>query len=104
MDKTDGTSDLARKHRRKGGVLRQMSDRQSDVKELISGLRKTEDKTVIEGLAGNLGYDDDLVVACVLASLEMGRDPDRQIEIEDLIWAGAFLDHLDTQGFAVSSK
>lgn len=85
-------------------MIRQMSDRQSDVRELISGVRNTDDKSVEEGLAGNLGYDDDIIVATVLAAKEMSREPDAQIEIGDLIWAGAFLDHLDTQNFQIGPK
>lgn len=99
-----GTSDLVGKHRKRGGVIRQLMERQLDVKELIQGIRDTEDRTVEEGLAGNLGYDDDVVVATVLATKENSKDPEGDISTIDLIWAGAFLDHLDTLGFEVRRK
>ena len=101
---SDKTNDLAMNYRRRGGLLRQLSDRQSDVRELISFVRNLEDKTVEDGLAGNLGHDDDSVVCVVLAVLEMGKDPSREVTVNDLIWAGAFLDHLDTMGRTVRAK
>lgn len=85
-------------------MLRDLSDRQSEVRELLAAIRVEEDKTLEDGLAGNLGHDDDAVTVVVLAVLEMGKDPDREVTVNDLIWAGAFLDHLDTQGMAVRSK
>lgn len=100
----DKTDDLARKYRRRGGLLRQLSDRQSDVRELLNSVRHEEDKSIEDGLAGNLGHDDEAVISVVLAALEMGREPDREVTVKDLIWAGAFLDHLDTQGKTVRAK
>lgn len=103
MDR-DKTNDLAMKHKRRGGLLEQLSDRQSDVRELLSSLRSAEDKTMEDGLAANLGHDDEAVVAVVLAVKEMAKDPDGEVTVVDLIWAGAFLDHLDTQGKTVRAK
>ena len=100
----DKTCDLARKPKRRGGLIRQMSDRQSDVRELLSALRNLQDKRVEEALAGNLGYDDDQITVVVLSILDNTPDPDREILVDDLIWAGAFLDNLDTQGFRISRK
>lgn len=85
-------------------MLRELSDRQSDVRELFMQLREMQDKTQEEAIAGNLGYDDDAVIAVVLATKEYSRDPASSIEIGDLIWAGGFLDYLDTQGFGVYQK
>jgi hypothetical protein len=88
-------------HRRKG-LLRELSDRQLDVQEMLSNSRDTEDKTIEDGLAGSLGYPDELVIAVVLVRLEM---MDREEpELMDMIWAGEFLDHLDTQGFSIRHK
>lgn len=101
---SDKTDNLARRYRRRGGLLRQLSDRQSDVRELLNSLRHVEDKTIEDGLAGNLGHDDESVTAVVLAVKEMGRDPEADITVVDLIWAGAFLDHLDTLGKTVRAK
>lgn len=85
-------------------MLKELSSRQSDVRELLMHVRGTEDKSVEEGLAGNLGYPDEVVIATVLAVKEMALEPDSEVTPNDLIWAGAFLDHLDTQGFAVHVK
>lgn len=85
-------------------MLRELSDRQSEVRELISTVRKSEDKTVAEGLAGNLGYSDEAVTALVLVAKEMSRDPESEVTVIDLVWAGGFLDHLDTLGFTVTRK
>jgi len=86
------------------GLLRQLSDRQSDIRELLMGVRVEPDKTKEMGLAGNLGYSDDLIVAVVMTRLEMSDDPDRPVMIKDLIWAGEFLDHLDTQNYVITAK
>lgn len=85
-------------------MLREMSDRQLEVKELLSTVRAREDKTITDGLAGNLGYDDDKITAVALARIEMGNEPDREVAEIDLIWAGEFLDHLDTQGYQAIRK
>ena len=85
-------------------MIRELSDRQSDVRELLSALRQQEDKTVEDGLAGNLGYSDDVVTAVVLATHEMRSTPEADIEVRDLIWAGAFLDNLDTLNMQVRPK
>ena len=100
----DRTNDSAGSYRRRGGLLQELSSRQSDVRELLMEVRQLEDKTVEDGLAGNLGYPDEAVIATVLAVMEMGREPDREITVKDLIWAGAFLEHLDTQGMTVRAK
>lgn len=78
--------------------------RKEQVKELLREIRATEDKTVELGLAGNLGYPDEVVTAMILAQLENSMEPERDITIEDLLWAGAMLDHLDTQEFSVRRK
>jgi len=85
-------------------LLRTMMERQADVLELLEDCRQEEDKTVEDGLAGHLGYDDHKVVATVLAITELSNDNDRDIQVHDLIWAGAFLDHLDTQGYELRRK
>lgn len=79
-------------------------ERQSDVRGLLASARSESDKTVVEGLVGNLGYQDDHVIAVTLAVKEMAREPSDDIVINDLVWAGAFLDHLDTQGFSLRRK
>ena len=85
-------------------MIRDLSDRQSDVRELLGGVRQEQDKTKEEGLAGNLGYDDEVIVAVVLATLENTTDPARPIGVIDLLRAGGFLDHLDTLGMAVRPR
>lgn len=104
MTMDDKTNDLAGQYRRRGGLLKDLSSRQSDVRELLNESRATDDRTLEDGIAGNLGYPDDAVVATVLAVMEMAADPEREITLRDVIWAGAFLDHLDTQGYAVRNK
>lgn len=84
-------------------MLREMSDRQSDVRELLMDIRTTQDKTQEMGLAGNLGYPDDLIIAVVMADREL-MEREEEVNINDLILAGAFLDNLDTQGFRVKAK
>jgi hypothetical protein len=91
-------------YRRRSGVIRQLSDRQLDVKELFAAIRETNDKTIRDGLAANLGYPDDVVTAVVLARIEDTSDPAVEIDQLDLILAGSFLDHLDTLGFCVVRK
>lgn len=100
---TRDKKDFAGNHRRTG-LLREMSDRQLDVKELLGHVRSVDDKTIEDGLAGNLGYEDDQIIAVVLTRIEMGKDPEKEVEVVDLIWAGEFLDHLGTQGFDVRRK
>lgn len=101
----DETGDLAAEEpKRRGGLLREMSNRQLDVQETLSTVRETEDKTIVDGLAGNLGYDDDVVTAVVLVLVEMATDGEKEITPEDLVFAGEFLDHLDTQGFEIRRK
>lgn len=85
-------------------MLRELSDRQLDVEDLLTGIRRTEDKTIQNALAGNLGHDDATVTAVVLSRVEMSPDPGREIEEIDLIWAGEFLDHLGTQGYEIHKK
>lgn len=85
-------------------MLRELSDRQLDVKEFLAGLRQQEDKTIEEALAGSDGYDDDTIIDLVLIRLEMSQDPTRDIQTLDLVWAGEFLDHLDTLGRKIIRK
>jgi len=92
------------KKRRRGGLLTAMMERQVDVKSLLKSVREIEDKTVLIAVAGNNGYDDEIITALILAFVENGEDPERQIVVPDLLWAGALLDHLDTQGFEITRK
>ena len=101
MTRHDKTGDLAGKPHRRTGLLRELSDRQLDVKDLLSSIRGTEDKTIQDALAGNLGHDDEIITAVVLTRIEMSQEPDREVREIDLIWAGEFLDHLGTQGLQV---
>jgi hypothetical protein len=81
-------------------LLAELNERQCDVRELLGEIRETPDKAFADGLAGNLGHPDPVIVAVVLARLEMDHaHPDREPTKMDLIWAGELLDHLDTQGF-----
>jgi hypothetical protein len=80
-------------------LLSELSVRQSEVRELLTAAREVEDKTLVDGLTGNLGHDDRHVEALVLVRLELTKEPDRDIVPMDLIWAGEVLDHLDTQGY-----
>lgn len=103
MTMDDRTKDSGQKKRRRG-LLTELSDRQSDVRELLDEVRTREDKSRDDGLAGNLGHPDEIVIPVVLAFLELHRDPGREITVLDLIWAGEFLDHLDTQNMEVRAK
>jgi hypothetical protein len=103
MDTRD-TNDHAEKPRRRGGLLRQMMERQEDVKGYIQHLRDASDKTMEEGLAGQLGYDDDTITAVVLTAKEMSSEPESMVTTIDLIWASEWLDHLDTQGYQIRRK
>lgn len=85
-------------------MLREMMNRQEEVKILLEKVREEPDKTIEEGLAGSTTWPDDKIIAVVLVRVEMSQEPERDIEILDLIWAGEFLDHLDTQNMAVRSK
>lgn len=78
--------------------------RQEDVKDLLHQVREVEDKTTAIAMAAKLGYPDEVVVALILAQLENSEEPERDVVIPDLIWAGAILDHLDTQGFVIHQK
>ena len=93
-------------NRRSGGLIGKLSDRQSSVRERLQEVRETEDKTIEEGLAGNLGYADDIVTAMVISSMDMRSEQEEEevVTVNDLIWAGAFLDNLDTLGFFVRRK
>jgi len=78
--------------------------RQEDVKDLLRHVRSIEDKTTEIGMAGNLGYSDEVVTALILAQLENSEEPEREVVVPDLLWAGAILDHLDTQGYNIQRK
>jgi hypothetical protein len=78
--------------------------KQETVKDLLRQARATEDKTIEIGLVAKLGYPDEVVTAVILAQLENSEDPDREVTLGDLLWAGAILDHLDTQGFSIRQK
>jgi hypothetical protein len=101
MDGQD--KDSVHKKRRRG-LLIELSDRQSEVRELLAQAREETDKTVEDGIAGNLGYPDEIVIGVVLASYEMIQDEEVEITLINLIAAGEFLDHLDTQGLEVRRK
>lgn len=103
----DRTDDLARvSFHRGGGLLEDINNRQLDIRELIAEARTADgdDKTVEGGLVSQLGYPDEVIVATVIAAMEMDKNPEREVTHLDLIWAGAYLDHLDTQGFEVRRK
>lgn len=85
-------------------MLHQLMERQEDVKEMIATTRRIEDKTIGDALVGHLGYPDEVVTAAVLAAKEMTDDPDSEVTQNDLVWAGAYLDHLDTLGFTITRK
>lgn len=85
-------------------MLTEMMVRQENVKQLLLEIREEKDKTLEIGLASKLGYPDEIVTALILAQLEHDENPSRDIEVMDLLWAGAILDHLDTQGFAIRRK
>lgn len=84
------------------GVIEQLSERQSEVMGIIQDARDSADKTMEDGLLMQLGYKDDVITALVLAKRELQAD--KEIEVMDLLWASAFLDHLDTLGYRVKRK
>jgi len=85
------------------GVIAQLAELQSEVQMFLAESRDAIDKSMEDGIIANLGYDDDSVVAIVLAHKEI-RNPGGDIMAMDLLWAGAFLDHLDTLGYQVIRK
>ena len=83
------------------GVIGQLSANQEAVRSIILTARESSDKTFEDGMLSNLGYEDDTIIALVLAKIEIqGTDP---IDM-DLMWAGAMLDHLDTLGYQLVRK
>lgn len=100
MDGTDGDSVTIRRM----GLLTELSERQSEVLGLIESSRFTQDKTMEDGLMANLGYNDDVIVALVLAMKENTIESDQEITNFDLILAGSLLDHLDTLGYELVRK
>jgi len=97
----DGTDDFVIAN--EVGVITQLSDLQGEVQSFLDASRDNTDKTMEDGMISNLGYDDDTVVAIVIAHKEI-RNPGGDIMVMDLMWAGAFLDHLDTLGYEVIRK
>lgn len=85
------------------GLITHLSEVQSEVLAIIRDSREAEDKTLEDGLVSNLPYKDETVAAVVLAHKEI-RDPDGEINQMDILWAGTFLDHLDTMGYRVRRK
>jgi hypothetical protein len=85
------------------GVITQLSEKQEEVRDIILASRETDDKSMEDGLLANLGHDDDLVIGLVLAKLEIERPNEEPIAM-DVMWAGAFLDHLDTLGYRMVRK
>lgn len=83
------------------GVIAQLSENQESVREIILASRNNPDKSFEEGLVANLGYDDDTIIAMVLAKNEISQS---ELDEMDLMWAGAVLDHLDTLGYQVVRK
>lgn len=102
----DGQKDSVTQHRRRG-LLRELSDLQLDVRELIDHAKKEADRTYEEEAIAESGYSDDLIVGVVLTMVEMNKHRDlneNPVNNYDLIAAGEFLDHLDTQGLEVRRK
>lgn len=83
-------------------MLTDMMERQEEVMGLLQAVHEETDKTILVGLAGSLGHSDRAITAMVLALLEVSDDTSREIVVNDLIYAGSILDHLDTQGFELS--
>lgn len=100
MDGTDGDSVITRRM----GLITELSERQSEVLGLIESSRLIDDKTMEDGLMANLGYNDDVIVALVLAMKENTIESDQEITNFDLILAGSLLDHLDTLGYELVRK
>jgi hypothetical protein len=86
------------------GVLVDLMERQSEVANLISAAAEETDKTTMDGLLGSIGYPVEVVTAVVLAHMETSEEPRDDITQFDIILAGAFLDHLDTQGYRIAPK
>jgi hypothetical protein len=79
-------------------------ERQAEVENIIAEAISETDKTVMDGLIGNIGHPIHTITAVVLALKESAPEPKEAIIPFDIILAGAFLDHLDTQGFKVKRK
>lgn len=92
---------------RRPGLLRQLMERQEDVKERLQEIR-TDLREVGSLQSLTRGYQDDPIVAIVIARSEMKPKTDDEdpnlVEDIDLVWAVEFLDHLDTQGFEIRRK
>lgn len=83
------------------GVIEQLSDKQAEVMSIINDARDEDDKSMEQGFLGSLGYKDDIITAMVIAKIELSGT---EIVPMDLMWASAFLDHLDTLGYRVKRK
>jgi hypothetical protein len=85
--------------RREWGLLRKLMERQAEAQDRIDDLRTEVSE---RSLLVADGYEDDILIATTLCLNEM-RGPDG-INEHDVIHAGEFLDHLDTQGFRITRK
>jgi hypothetical protein len=96
-DRTDRDSDATGGT----GVLVDLMERQVEVEDIIRDAIEETDKTTMDGILGSIGYPLEVVTAVVLAMKESAPEPRDDITQFDIVLAGAFLDHLDTQGFKV---
>ena len=90
---------------RRPGLITDLGECQEQVLDLIKLSREQEDPTMEESLVGDSGHEDDILIALVLAQMEV----DEVIRSEPVanfhvIRAGAILDHLDTLGFTLVRK
>ena len=85
-------------------ILRDLSERQEELKGLLSYARREEPdlsyRERIEQLALTHNEDDLVTIATIRMEMEVRANP----WLEDLIWASEFLDHLDTLGMRIAPK
>lgn len=84
-------------------MLAELSEKQEAVRSLIYDRRSATDRTMVDGIIGSF-EDEDSLIAVALALKELGNDPNEDVTENDLVWAMAFIDHLDTQNKKVVSK
>lgn len=86
------------------GLIRRLSDEQERLKvELMSARNKEGDPTYREALISlATAFPIDEVVNIAIIHADMLQH--EEASIDDLVWAGEFLDHLDTIGWKVTPK
>lgn len=86
------------------GLLSRLSEEQERLKsEILSAQNRDDDPTYREALiAIAIAFPIDEIVNIAIVHAEMTHR--EEASIDDLVWAGEFLDHLDTVNWTVRPK